>query len=256
MQYTENVKHWGKIKMPDNFERYNRNILVPEVGIKGQKKLSDAKVLVCGAGGLGSTVIVNLASLGVGHIGIIDNDTVELSNLNRQYIHNLSSLKHPKTDSAKAWVQNYNRDIQTETFKIRLDKKNYIEIVAKYDILADCFDSFESKFLLNDIAIQTGKPLVHAGVSEFKGQVMTILPKKSACLRCLMPDASYTENYVAKGVVSPAVSAIASIESMEILKLILGKGSLLTDKILIFDGLNTRFRTLDVQKNSKCICNR
>lgn len=240
--------------MPDNFERYNRNILVPEVGIKGQKKLSDAKVLVCGAGGLGSTVIVNLASLGVGHIGIIDNDTVELSNLNRQYIHNLSSLKHPKTDSAKAWVQNYNRDIQTETFKIRLDKKNYIDIVAKYDILADCFDSFESKFLLNDISLKMQKPLIHAGVTEFSGQVMTIIPNKSACLRCIFPDANL-DACVAKGVVSPAVSLIASVQSMEILKLIINKGSLLTNKILSIDGLNARFKVLNVKKNSACECN-
>lgn len=239
--------------MPDNFERYNRNILVPEVGIKGQKKLSDAKVLVCGAGGLGSTVIVNLASLGVGHIGIIDNDTVELSNLNRQYIHNLSSLKHPKTDSAKAWVQNYNRDIQTETFKIRLDKKNYIDIVAKYDILADCFDSFESKFLLNDIALDTEKPLVHGGVTEFRGQVMTVIPRKTACLRCVFPQDE--QEYAVKGVVSPAVAAIASIESMEVLKLILNIGMLLTDKMLVFDGLRMNFKTINVERAKNCRCN-
>lgn len=238
--------------MPDNFERYNRNILVPEVGIKGQKKLSDAKVLVCGAGGLGSTVIVNLASLGVGHIGIIDNDTVELSNLNRQYIHNLSSLKHPKTDSAKAWVQNYNRDIQTETFKIRLDKKNYIDIVAKYDILADCFDSFESKFLLNDIVLDMKIPLVHGGVTGFCGQVMTIIPKESACLRCILPQDE--QEYMVKGIVSPTVSTIASIESMEVLKLILNIGEPLINKILVFDGLQMKFKTLNIEHAKSCKC--
>ena len=239
-----------------DIKRYNRNILVPEINKEGQRQLFKARVLVCGAGGLASTVIANLASLGIRYIGIIDDDKVELSNLNRQYIHTISYLDKPKVLSAKNWIENYNKDVEIQTFQTRLDDNNYNDVVKNYDIVVDCFDSFESKFLLNDIAIQTGKPLVHAGVSEFKGQVMTILPKKSACLRCLMPDASYTENYVAKGVVSPAVSAIASIESMEILKLILGKGSLLTDKIFIFDGLNTRFRTLDVQKNSKCICNR
>ena len=237
--------------MPDNFERYNRNILVPEIGTEGQKKLLNARVLICGAGGLGSTVIANLASLGVGALGIVDNDLLESSNLNRQYIHNLSWLKRPKVDSAKNWVQNYNRDIRVETFKTRLSERNYAEIVERYDIIADCFDSFESKFLLNDIAQNTGKPLVHGGVCEFRGQVMTILPKKSACLRCLMPDAD-VESYVPKGVVSPAVSLIASIQSMEILKLILGQGNLLTDKILVVDGLRMNFKTLEVSKNASC----
>lgn len=240
--------------MTGKFKRYDRNILVSEVGIEGQKKLSGAKVLVCGAGGLGSTVIANLSSLGVGHLGIIDNDILELSNLNRQYIHNLSFLNHPKVDSAKVWVQNYNEDIEVETFKVRLNDENYAEIVKKYDIIADCFDSFESKFLLNDIALQTGKPLVHAGVSEFKGQVMTILPKKTACLKCVM------DNNIAapeiKGVISPAVSLIASVESMEILKLILGEGELLSDKIFAYDGLSNKFRVLNVQKNPKCPCSR
>ena len=200
--------------MQNIFERYNRNILVPEIGEEGQKKFFGTKVLVCGAGGLGSTVILNLASLGIGQIGIVDNDILELSNLNRQYIHDLSFLKRPKVESAKTRVQNYNRDIRVETFKTRLNERNYKEIVERYDIIADCFDTFESKFLLNDISLETGKPLVHAGVSEFKGQIMTILPKKTACLRCVMGDDSETSE--TKGVVSPAVSAVASIQSMEI----------------------------------------
>lgn len=238
--------------MQDTFERYNRNIFVPEVGKEGQKKLLNSSVLVCGAGGLGSTVILNLASLGVGRIGIVDNDILELSNLNRQYIHDLSFLKRPKVESAKARVQNYNRDIQVETFKIRLNERNYAEIVERYDIIADCFDSFESKFLLNDISFLTGKPLVHAGVSEFGGQIMTILPKKTACLRCIMGD--ITEVSKIKGVVSPAVSTIAAIESMEILKLILNKGELLANKILAFDGLSMNFKTLNISKNPNCRC--
>ncbi len=240
--------------MQNKDERYNRNILVPEVGVEGQEKLSGARVLICGAGGLGSTVIANLASLGVGSIGIVDNDLLELSNLNRQYIHNLSRLKTPKVDSAKAWVQNYNRDIRVEAFKMRLNERNYSEIVERYDIIADCFDSFESKFLLNDIALKTGKPLVHGGVCEFRGQVMTIVPKKSACLKCVMPDTD-AENYVPKGVVSPTVSLIASIQSMEILKLILNMDDkLLVNKILAVDALKMSFKTLEVQANPKCEC--
>ncbi len=233
--------------------RYSRNILTPEIGIEGQKKILNAKVLICGAGGLGSTVIANLASLGVGQVGIVDNDNLELSNFNRQYIHALDFLGKSKTVSAANWIKNYNTDIEVKTFKIRLDETNYTKIVKEYDIIVDCFDSFGSKFLLNDIALNTGKPLVHGGVTEFRGQAFTIIPYKTACLRCLLPDADL-DTHIAKGVVSPAVSTIASIQSMEILKLILDNGQLLTDKILIFDGLKGEFKTIKFSKNNNCTC--
>lgn len=226
-------------------ERYSRNIL--EIGEEGQKKLLNAKVLVCGAGGLGSTVILNLASLGIGHIGIVDNDVLELSNLNRQYIHDLSSLGKPKVISAKNRIENYNKDIEVKTFQTRLDEKNYEQIVKDYDIIVDCFDSYKSKLLLNDIALKTGKTLVHGGVSGIRGQVMTIIPHKSACLRCILPD---DDEYVVKGVLSPAVSLIASFESLEVAKLILNNEKTLTNSLLIFDGLNAR--VVKVQKASDC----
>lgn len=239
--------------MKPNNTRYDRNILVPEINKEGQEKILNAKVLVCGAGGLGSTVIANLASLGVGHIGIVDNDIVELSNLNRQYIHTTKFLDKLKTASAASWIENYNNDIKAETFNIRLNETNYQDIVKKYDIIADCFDSFRSKFLLNDIAIKTNKPLVHGGVAEFYGQAIAIIPKKSACLRCVLPDADLDTKTI-KGVVSPAVSTIASIQSMEILKLILGKGELLADKMLVFNGLSMGFKTIKLTKNKNCTC--
>ena len=237
-----------------DIKRYNRNILVPEINKEGQRQLFKARVLVCGAGGLASTVIANLASLGIRYIGIIDDDKVELSNLNRQYIHTISYLDKPKVLSAKNWIENYNKDVEIQTFQTRLDDNNYNDIVKNYDIVVDCFDSFESKFLLNDISLKMQKPLIHAGVTEFSGQVMTIIPNKSACLRCIFPDANL-DACVAKGVVSPAVSLIASVQSMEILKLIINKGSLLTNKILSIDGLNARFKVLNVKKNSACECN-
>ena len=164
-------------------ERYDRNILMPEIGFEGQKKLANSKVLVCGAGGLGSTVLLNLASLGIGHIGIIDNDIVELSNLNRQYIHSPLYLGKDKVESAKCRIEEFNKDIQIKTFKTRLNAENYKNIVDGYNFIVDCFDSFESKFLLNDIALDMKIPLVHGGVTGFCGQVMTIIPKESACLR-------------------------------------------------------------------------
>ena len=237
----------------NQLQRYNRNILINQIGEKGQERLLNAKVLVCGTGGLGSTVIANLASLGVGNLGIVDDDILEISNLNRQYIHNLSAIGHVKTDSAKNWIENYNKDIKVVPYKIRLDENNYETIVKDYDIIVDCFDSFRSKFLLNDIAIKTDKPLVHGGVTEFRGQALTILPKKSACLRCIFPDADF-DAYVVKGVTSPTVSTIASIESMEVLKLILDIGELLTDKLLVFDGLKMDFKVLKVKHGKNCIC--
>lgn len=234
-------------------ERYDRNILMPEIGFEGQKKLANSKVLVCGAGGLGSTVLLNLASLGIGHIGIIDNDIVELSNLNRQYIHGPLYLGKDKVESAKCRIEEFNKDIQIKTFKTRLNAENYKNIVDGYNFIVDCFDSFESKFLLNDIALDTEKPLVHGGVTEFRGQVMTVIPRKTACLRCVFPQDE--QEYAVKGVVSPAVAAIASIESMEVLKLILNIGMLLTDKMLVFDGLRMNFKTINVERAKNCRCN-
>lgn len=239
---------------PDN-TRYIRNIAVDEIGEAGQKKLSGAKVLICGAGGLGSTVIANMASLGVGHIGLVDDDVLELSNLNRQYIHTLASIGKEKVSSAKEWIENYNKDIEVKTYKIRLNEENYKDIVQEYDIIADCFDSFASKFLLNDIAIKTGKLLVHAGVTGFCGQAVTIIPKKSACLECLFPDADLS-CYIPKGVVSPAVSMLASVQSMEILKLILGIGEPLVNKMFVYDGLRQSFKVLKVSKNANCKCSK
>lgn len=233
-------------------ERYKRNTILDKIGFSGQEKLLKSKVLVCGAGGLGSAVIVNLASSGIGNIGIVDNDIVELSNLNRQYIHNISSLGEDKIKSAKEWVKNFNPDIKTEIFKIHLNDKNYKDVVVGYDIIVDCFDSFNSKFLLNTIALDIGKPLVHGGVSEFQGQVMTILPKKSACLECIFPQGK--EEFETRGVVSPAVSIIGSIQAFEVLKLVLNQDDLLINKVLFFDGLKMRFKIINIGQNKTCRC--
>jgi len=232
--------------------RYDRNIICREIGIEGQKKLLNSRVLVCGAGGLGSGVLLNLAALGVGHIGIVDDDVVELSNLNRQYIHGALNLGQKKADSAKARIKEFDSGIEVNAFKTHLNSENYKDIVKDYDIIADCFDSFESKFLLNDIALGTGKPLVHGGVTEFFGQVMTVIPKKTACLRCIFPQNE--AEYVIKGVVSPSVSTIASIEAMEVLKLILNIGSPLINRMLVFDGLKMSFKILNIERNKNCKC--
>lgn len=230
-------------------ERYNRNILVPQVGEEGQEKLSQAKVLVCGAGGLGSTVLANLASVGVGTIGVVDNDVLELSNLNRQYIHKYENIGKVKVESAKKWIGEFNHEINVKTYQTRLDEENYQDIVKEYDFIIDCFDSFKSKFLLNKIAVETGKTLIHGGVTEFFGQVTVIVPGKTACLRCILPEDGGS---VIKGVLSPAVTTIASVESMEAVKLILNVGERLENRLLSYDGLNMKFKTVNIAKNPAC----
>lgn len=230
-------------------QRYNRNILVPQVGEEGQKKLSQAKVLVCGAGGLGSTVLANLASVGIGNIGVVDNDVLELSNLNRQYIHKFKNIGKIKVESAKQWINEFNPETNIHTYQLRLDEDNYVDIVKNYDFIIDCFDSFKSKFLLNKIAVQTGKTLIHGGVTEFFGQVMVIIPGKTACLNCILSEET---GHTVKGVLSPTVTTIASIETMEAVKLVLSIGERLENKLLSYDGLKMCFKTINIAKNSNC----
>lgn len=237
------------INLEQNLERYNRNMLVEQVGEEGQKKLASAKILVCGAGGLGSTVLANLASVGVGTIGVVDNDVLELSNLNRQYIHKFSNIGGVKVESAAAWIKEFNPEVNVNTYQTRLDESNYHDIVEGYDFIMDCFDSFKSKFLLNKIAVETGKTLIHGGVTEFYGQATTIVPGKTACLQCILPEEG---GYVVKGVLSPAVTTIASIESMEAVKVILNVGERLENRLLSYNGLDMQFKTINIAKNPNC----
>lgn len=239
-----------------NIERYNRNILIKEIDKEGQSKLLSSKVLVAGAGGLGSTVITNLSAIGIGHIGIVDNDIIELSNLNRQYIHKFDNIGKVKVQSAKEWINSFNPDIKVQVYQIRLDEKNYKDIIKNYDMIIDCFDSYKSKFLLNKIAVECNKPLIHGGVTEFYGQVTTIVPDKTACLACIIPDYD-VNSYTVKGVISPAVSTIASIEALEAVKFLLNIGKPLTNRLLTYNGLDMNFKQLNIQKNPSCkICNK
>lgn len=252
---TENSFHLSPSTSHTDNERYNRNLLIAQVGEEGQKKLSQARILVCGAGGLGSTVLANIASLGIatdksnGQIGIIDNDVLELSNLNRQYIHKYENIGKVKVESAKQWLQEFNPELNIKTYQVRLDENNYQDIVKDYDLIMDCFDSFKSKFLLNKIAVDTGKTLIHGGVTEFFGQATTIIPGKTACLKCILPEET---GYVVKGVLSPAVTTIASIESMEAVKVILNIGERLENKLLSYNGFDMSFKKINIEKNPNC----
>ncbi len=229
-------------------QRYNRNILL--IGDAGQTKLLNSRVLVCGCGGLGSTVIMNLAGLGIGTIGLVDDDVVEITNLNRQFIH--KNIGEDKVISAKNRILEYNPEINVNAYKIRLDDNNYETIIKDYDLIVDCFDSYESKFLLNDIAVKTGKTLIHGGVSEFFGQVTVIKPS-TPCLRCIFPDIDTKKDFP-KGILSPAVSTIASIEAMEAVKQILNIGEPLENILLTYNALTNDFKKLKITKNTACKC--
>ncbi|MFA6989798.1 MAG: HesA/MoeB/ThiF family protein [Candidatus Gastranaerophilaceae bacterium] len=239
-----------------NQERYNRNILINQIKEEGQKALLSSKILVAGAGGLGSTVLANIASVGIGNIGIIDNDVIELSNLNRQYIHKFENIGRDKVESAKEWIKSFNPDINVEIYHLRLDENNHKDIIKDYNLIIDCFDSYKSKFLLNKIAVENNKTLIHGGVTEFFGQVTTIIPGKTACLNCLFPDADLN-TYAIKGVISPAVTTIASIQSMEAVKILLNIGNTLENKLLTYNGLNMEFKKFNIEKNANCpLCNK
>lgn len=229
-------------------QRYSRNILL--IKDAGQTKLLKSKVLICGCGGLGSTVIMNLAGSGVGTIGLIDDDVVEVSNLNRQFIH--KNIGEDKVTSAKKRILEYNPEITVNTYKIRLDQNNYQSIVKDYDIIIDCFDSYKSKILLNDIAVETGKTLIHGGVTEYFGQVTVIKPS-TPCLRCIFPDIDLGKE-VPKGILSPVVSTVASIQSMEAVKQILDTGEPLEGLLLTYNALTNDFKKLKITKNTACKC--
>ncbi|OGI00029.1 MAG: hypothetical protein A2104_03710 [Candidatus Melainabacteria bacterium GWF2_32_7] len=237
----------------NNLEKYNRNIIIKNIGIDGQLKLLNSKVLICGAGGLGSAVISSLSSVGIGTLGIIDNDNVEISNLNRQFIHGFHKIGETKVNSAKEWIQQYNPEINVNTHLIRLNSNNCDAILKEYDVIIDCFDSFESKFILNKACIKNRKILIHGGVTEFSGQVMTIIPGKTACLSCLFPEYNKSlENQEIKGVLSPIVNTIGSIQAMEAVKILLNFKKLLANKFLSYDGIEQSFRKIEIKQNKNC----
>ena len=238
-----------------NLERYNRNILIDSIGEEGQKRLLLSKALIAGAGGLGSTIIPTLTSVGIGRIGIVDNDLIELSNLNRQFIHKFNNIGKSKVESAKTWINEYNPDTEVDLYQVRFDKDNCEQIIREYDVIVDCFDSYGSKFMLNKACVKNNKILIHGGVAEYFGQVMTIIPEKTACLNCLFPDEA-ERPYVLKGVISPTVSVIASIQAMEVVKYLLD----FTDKNLIntllcYNGIKQELKKVNISKNVNCpIC--
>ncbi len=236
-------------------ERYSRHIILPEVGGKGQEALLKAKVFMIGAGGLGCPVGYYLAAAGVGTIGIIDNDTIELSNLQRQIAHNTERVGMNKAESAKLTFEALNPDVKVVAIKDRITKDNIMDLIKDYDIVVDGSDNFPTRYLVNDACVLTGKPLVSGAILRFEGQVTTILPGEGHCYRCLFeepPPPGLVPSCQEAGVLGALPGVIGGLQAMEVLKLILGKGEPLSNQLLIYDALKASFRRVRVPRNPEC----
>lgn len=237
-------------------ERYTRQIVLPEIGLEGQEKLFSAKVFVAGAGGLSSAVLLYLAASGVGKIGVADPDSVDLSNLHRQIIYDASDVNKFKVVSVKEQIKKINPDVKVNVYQDKLNKDNVESILTNYDIVVDGLDNFSDKFLLNDSSVLLNKKFVHAGAIGFEGQVLTVIPKKSSCLRCYFPEppSDFRQSCKELGVFGPCVGVISTIQANEVLKLILGIGEPLTDRILKFNALSSSFYELKIKsRNENCL---
>jgi adenylyltransferase/sulfurtransferase len=242
----------------EQLQRYSRHIILPEVGGKGQKKISAAKVILVGAGGLGCPVGYYLAAAGVGTIALVDNDSVELSNLQRQIAHSVKTLGVNKADSAKQTFENLNPDVTVLAIKERINSKNILDLIKDYDVVVDGSDNFPTRYLVNDACVMLKKPLVSGAILRFEGQVTTIIPGEGPCYRCLFedpPPAGLVPSCQEAGVLGVLPGVIGALQATEVLKLILGKGTPLKGKLLIYDALGTNFRKVKIPKNSECpIC--
>ena len=236
-------------------ERYSRNIILREVGGKGQEKLLQSKVLIIGAGGLGAPAALYLAAAGVGRIAIVDGDEVDVTNLQRQIIHFTEDVGTPKVDSAAGKLNRLNPDVKVEAYHQLVTSANAADLVARYDFVIDGTDNFPAKFLINDACVLGGRPYSHAGILRFDGQAITVLTHRSACYRCLFlepPPPGSVPSCSQAGVLGPIAGIMGTIQAMEAVKYLLGAGRLLSDRILIVDALNMSFREVEVKRNPRC----
>ncbi len=240
---------------PEQMTRYSRHFMLPEVGEEGQAKLLDAKVLMVGAGGLGSPSAFYLAAAGVGTMGIIDPDVVDLSNLQRQILHTNDRIGQPKTDSAKQTIQALNPDVRVITYQEKLTSENVMKIIKDYDIIVDGCDNFPTRYLVNDACVMANKPNVHGSVFQFDGQASVFYPGKGPCYRCLYPQPpppGMAPSCAEAGVLGVLPGLIGIIQALETIKLILGKGDPLVGKLLCFNTLSMEITTLNLKKDPDC----
>jgi len=241
-------------------ERYSRHLLLPEVGAEGQQKLLDAKVLLLGAGGLGSPAALYLAAAGVGTLGIVDSDEVDMSNLQRQVIHSTDRIGVSKVDSAEQTISALNPDVNVVKHQVRLDASNIVEILPDYDIVVDGLDNFPTRYLLNDASVRLGIPVVSAAILGFEGQLSVFKPYEGPCYRCLFPvppPAELAPSCGANGVLGVLPGTMGLLQATEVVKLILDEGEPLIGRLLMYDALAARFTEVKVRRDPQCpICSR
>jgi molybdopterin/thiamine biosynthesis adenylyltransferase/rhodanese-related sulfurtransferase len=241
-------------------DRYSRHVLVPEVGLEGQLKLLDAKVLCLGAGGLGAPVTLYLAAAGVGTLGIVDDDVVDLSNLQRQVIHTTDGVGTPKVDSAERAITALNPDVNVVKYQTRLDASNIMEIIEGYDVIVDGVDNFPTRYLLNDASVRLKIPVVSAAILGFEGQLSVFAPYEGPCYRCLFrqpPPAELAPSCGANGVLGVLPGTMGMLQATEVIKLIIGAGEPLIGRLLMYDALAATTTELKVRRDPECpICSR
>ena len=237
----------------EQIERYSRHIILKEVGAKGQKKLLNAKVMIIGAGGLGAPVAMYLAAAGVGTIGIADADEVDLSNLQRQIIHQTKDVGVPKVESARETMEAMNPDVKVNTYHEFITSENILDIIKDYDFVIDATDNFPAKFLINDACVMAKKPFSHAGIIRFQGQLMTYVSGEGPCYRCVFrepPPKNAVPTCKEAGVIGAMGGVIGSLQAMEAIKYILGVGDLLTGYLLTYDALKMQFRKVKLPSDT------
>ena len=242
----------------EQIERYSRHIILPEVGGSGQQKMLEARVLLLGAGGLGSPAAYYLAAAGIGNLGIVDFDQVDLSNLQRQIIHSTERIGMLKTESAKKTIQALNPDVNVTLYNEKMDSSNIMSLIKDYDYVVDGSDNFPTRYLVNDACVMKNKTLIHGSIYRFEGQVTVFKPGDGPCYRCLYPEPpppGMVPNCQEGGILGVLAGVIGNLQVVEVLKLILGIGKPLVGKLLIYDALNTEFRNLRLRRDTNCpIC--
>ena len=244
----------------EQLHRYSRNILLPEIGVEGQVRLASAKVLVIGAGGLGSPAAMYLAAAGVGTIGIADHDRVDITNLQRQILHNTGNIGRLKAESAEETIRSLNPEVRVRVIAETMCAENILKVIKEYDFILEGTDNFPAKFLVNDACVISRIPFSHGGVLGFNGQTMTVIPGESACYRCIFrqpPPAGTVASCAEAGILGSVAGMLGTIQATEALKYLTGAGQLLTDTLLQFDALTMHFRSVELVRQKNCpVCGR
>ena len=239
----------------DQVARYARQLILPEVGVRGQERLRASSVLIIGAGGLGCPSALYLAAAGIGRLGIVDRDAVALSNLHRQILFTTADVGRPKSESAAQRLAALNPEVAVTAVQAGVTPANALDLVRTCDIVVDGSDNFPTRYLVNDACVLAGKPLVHGGVIHLGGQVMVVQPQRSACFRCVFPEppsAGAVPNCSEAGVMGAVAGIIGSVMAHEAVKLALGIGDALTNRLLVFEGMRSRFREVPVRRDDGC----